>query len=212
MVGSRPVSPDERHCKSPSCGDHGQKSGQGSKSTTVICRVCRSTHTTDIDSACCISFQLKSVCVKCSINTPPARTRHYLIDFFLDNDGIHFPTTTSIFEPKSNTDSCEEYTDVLCHAKLYVLGDTYDIPSLCQLALHRLHATPNKLTPYQSCLNGIANLIRYIFSNTQSHDRIRSMLVLYYACIFEDASKHTDLALLRDEVPEFAACLVQWMS
>lgn len=139
--------------------------------------------------------------------------KRLLIQKFLDKDRINFSTTTSAFEPRINKESCEDYTGVfLCHAKLYVLGDVYDMPQLRRLALHRLHATLKAFVLYPSRLKDIAVLARYIFENTQSHDKIREMIVLYYACIIEDVLDQDGLESVIDDVPEFAYILIKKVS
>ncbi|KAL1881282.1 hypothetical protein Daus18300_001134 [Diaporthe australafricana] len=132
-----------------------------------------------------------------------------LINQFLDVSGTVYPTSTTIFSARKNTEGCEDYTGVfLCHAKLYVLGDKYDIPPLKQLSLHRLHATLKEFILYPSRMNDIATLTKYIFENTVPDDKIREMLTLYYACIVEDARKHDGLKSLVDEIPDFAFSLI----
>lgn len=136
-----------------------------------------------------------------------------LINQFLDASGTVYPTSTTIFSARKNTEGCEDYTRVfLCHAKLYVLGDKYEIPPLKQLSLHRLHATLKDFTLYPSRMNDIATLTKYIFENTVPDEKIRQMVTLYYACIVEDAWKHDGLKSLIDEIPDFAFGLISKMS
>lgn len=124
-----------------------------------------------------------------------------------------YPTSASVFSPRKNTEGCEDYTEVfLCHAKLYVVADTYDIPSLKQLSLHRLHATLKEFTLYPSRMNDIATLAKYVFENTLPQDKIRDMVTLYYACIVEDARKQDGLESLIQEIPDFAFGLISEMS
>lgn len=118
----------------------------------------------------------------------------------------------SVFAPRKNTEACKDYTGVfLCHAKLYVLGDMWDIPQLCRLSLHRLHKTLKDVTIYRSRLSDIATLAKYVFENTRPEDEIRDMLTLYYACIIEDASNHDGLKSLIDDIPDFAFGLISRM-
>lgn len=139
--------------------------------------------------------------------------RGQLIVKFLDETGEAYPTTNTIHIPRKNTEGCKDYSGVfLCHAKLYVLGDMYIIPELCQLSLHRLHVTLKEFTLYPSRLNDISTLAKYVFNNTQPGDKIQDMITLYYACIIEDASKHEGLKSLIEEVPDFAYGLISKMS
>lgn len=93
-----------------------------------------------------------------------------------------------------------------------VLGDSYDIPQLCQLSLHRLHETLKEFTLYPSRFNDISALAIYVFQNTRSEDKIQDLITMYYACIIEDASKQEGLKSLIDEVPDFAYGLISRMS
>ena len=124
-----------------------------------------------------------------------------------------YPTFTSVFSPRKNTEGCEDYTGVfLCHAKLYVIADTYDIPALKQLSLHRLHATLKQFTLYPSRFNDIATLAKYVFENTVPQDTIRDLITLYYACVIEHAWKQDGLKSLIEQVPDFALGLISKMS
>lgn len=144
---------------------------------------------------------------------PSFAQRGELAHEFLDKSGTVYPTPTSVFSPRKNTEGFEDYTSVfLCHAKLYVMADTYDIPSLKQLSLHRLHATLKEFTLYPSRFNDIATLAKYVFENTVPEDKIRDMITLYYACIIEDARKSEGLKSLIDEIPDFAYGLINKMS
>lgn len=139
--------------------------------------------------------------------------RRELIKKFLDESGTKYPTPASVFPSRKNTEGCEDYTNVfLCHAKLYVLADTYDVPNLKQLSLHRLHATLKEFTLYPSRMNDIATLAKYVFDNTVPEDKIRDMITLYYACIVEDARKYDGLKTLIEEIPDFAFGLIKKMS
>lgn len=172
---------------------------------------------------CFISYSTKlcpcqsafSDCEACAtlneVWTPPKR--HSLILEFLDQTGTMYPTSASVFSPRKNAEGCEDYTNVfLCHAKLYVVADTYDIPSLKQLSIHRLHATLKEFNLYPSRMNDIATLAKYVFENTSPQDKIRDMITLYYACIVEDAQKQDGLESLIKEIPDFAFGLISKMS
>lgn len=93
-----------------------------------------------------------------------------------------------------------------------MLGDVYDIPQLRQLTLHRLHATLREFTLYPSRLDDIVTLARYVFGNTQPHDKIQHMIGLYFACIIDDALKHEGLRSLIEDIPDLAHILVSKMS
>ncbi|POS69861.1 hypothetical protein DHEL01_v211746 [Diaporthe helianthi] len=128
-------------------------------------------------------------------NMCEANEKCELISKFLDKSHTMYPTSGFVFAPRKNTKGCEDYTGVfLCHAKLYVMADIYDIPSLQQLSLHRLHATLKEFTLYPSRMNNIATLAKYVFENTVPQDKICHMVTLYYACIVEDAKKQAGLS------------------
>ncbi|KAH8776731.1 hypothetical protein F5883DRAFT_699492 [Diaporthe sp. PMI_573] len=132
---------------------------------------------------------------------------------FLDESGTVYPSSGSGFSPRKNTKGCEDYTGVfLCHAKLYVMADTYDIPLLKQLSLHRLHATLKEFNLYPSRMNDISTLAKYVFENTVPQDKIRDMITLYYTCIVEDVRKQDGLKSLIEEIPDFAFGLISKMS
>jgi hypothetical protein len=156
-------------------------------------------------------YSLASTCGPLgSMRTLPDRGK--LIKKFLDESGIAYPSSGAAFSPRENKEGCEDYTGVfLCHAKLYVMADKYDIPSLKQLSLHRLHATLKEFNLYPSRMNDIATLTKYVFENTVPEDSIRSMITLYYACIVEDAHKQDGLKSLIEEIPDFALGLISKM-
>lgn len=189
-----------------------RNTGNAATTSLLDCPRCRTKYSTKICSLCRSAFTDCGACVATTVNTTPSKRRE-LIKKFLDESGIIYPTSTSVFSPRKNTEGCEDYTAVfLCHAKLYVVADTYDIPSLKQLCLHRLHATLKQFTLYPSRFNDIATLAKYVFENTVPEDKIRDMITLYYACIFEDARKQDGLKSLIEEIPDFAFGLIDKMS
>ena len=112
-----------------------------------------------------------------------------------------------------NTDPCEDYTNVfLSHAYLYVLGDKYDISPLCELAAHKLYETLKEFKLYVGKLGCILALAEYIFENTRSDDKIRSLLIHYMACIVEDLAKEADFSPFMKRQPEATSALIAKMS
>lgn len=179
----------------------------------VTCLRCRTIYST----AQCHCGSIFSDCVACLAENEKQEfkfvKRFELVHEFLDTSSTTYPTTTSVFSPRKNTEGCEDYTEVfLCHAKLYVMADTYDIPALKKLSLHRLHVTLKEFTLYPSRFNDIATLAKYVFENTVPEDKIRNMITLYYACIIEDAQKQDGLKSLIEEIPDFAYGLISKMS
>lgn len=199
-------------CSRTQCAYYRKKTGKGLRvNTSLTCPRCQQNFDTQSCRNCSSIF---SNCPHCYPITG-GNKRKTLIDKFMGEHGgtALDHTSTSVFVPRKNTEGREDYSGVLlCHAKLYVLGDTYDIPPLRQLALHRLHATLRDFTLYPSRLGDIAALARYVFDNTTPDDKIRDMITLYYACIVEDASKHEGLRALVDDIPDFAFGLISRMS
>lgn len=65
---------------------------------------------------------------------------------------------------------------------------------------------------YPSRLNDIAILAKYLFENTRPDDKIRDLIMLYYACIIEDVSDSKSIKSLIDDFPDFADKLIIGMS
>lgn len=197
-------------CKKKQC--HNYNIGIYVTTTYQTCLRCRASYSTKACSSCYSVYSDCPLCVAI-MSKSTKRQRGNLISKFLDESGTKYSTSTSIFLPRKNTEGCEDYTGVfLCHAKLYVLGDKYDIPPLRQLTLYRLHATLKEFTLYPSRMDDLAKLAKYVFENTVPEDKIRDMITLYYACIVEDAWKYDGLKSLIDEIPDFAFGLISKMS
>lgn len=119
------------------------------------------------------------------------------------------PLCTSRF----NDDPFEDYTNIfLSHARLYVLGDKYDISTLCQLAAHKLNETLKEFRIYEGKMGCILVLTEYVFENTRSDDKIRSLLIHYMACVVEDLAKEADFTSFVERQPEAASALIAKMS
>jgi hypothetical protein len=196
------------------CPNTGCSHRNYSDSTTVgqvTCPRCVTSYSTKICS-CRSAFSDCGACAA-SAKEPTLPKRRDLIKKFLDESGTVYPSSGSGFSPRKNTEGCEDYTGVfLCHAKLYVMADTYDIPLLKQLSLHRLHATLKEFNLYPSRMNDISTLAKYVFENTVPQDKIRDMITLYYTCIVEDVRKQDGLKSLIEEIPDFAFGLISKMS
>ncbi|KAK2759337.1 hypothetical protein FQN54_002815 [Arachnomyces sp. PD_36] len=110
----------------------------------------------------------------------------------------------SDFNPRANTESCEEYTQVfLCHAQLYVFADKYDISSLRELSLYKLHQTLIAFSLYPQRVGDIVELIRYTYANTgdgsQEQDQLRKLVIHYAACAIEDLARDEDFKCLLEK-------------
>ncbi|KAJ4417805.1 hypothetical protein N0V82_005971 [Gnomoniopsis sp. IMI 355080] len=116
---------------------------------------------------------------------------------------------TTTFIPRSNTKCTEDYTNIfLCHAELYILGDKYLLTELKQLAFDRLHATLKAFTFYRSHPLGIIALTKRVFENTQSEDKIRTMITLYFGFLLKELSRCVGMRELLEDVPDLAVALV----
>ena len=53
------------------------------------------------------------------------------------------------FQPRKKRESCENYTEVfLCHTRLYIFANKYDVGPLKDLSLHKLQRTLTEFTWY----------------------------------------------------------------
>lgn len=120
------------------------------------------------------------------------------------------------FNPRKNRESCEDYTEVfLCHARLYVFAEKYDIVPLRKLSVNRLHQTLCVFTLYKERVGDIVALMRYSYAHTvhrsQPGDPLRSLLIHYAACVVEDLVPSSDFKGLLKEPGELASDLVAKM-
>lgn len=184
--------------------------------TTKICRECRMAFNCRLCECCKVQHEYHTNCAKCS-NDPTrkasAARKQQLIERFKSKiypDPRNTPPN-KLAAPK-HKDSSEDYSDVLlCHARLYVLGDTYLIPELQKLAIHRLHATLKEFVLYPSRLQDVIMLVKYVFENTRQNDEICNMVSLYCACIKEslDDKECGGLERLVNDVPNFGLSLIR---
>ena len=120
------------------------------------------------------------------------------------------------FKPRENTESCEDCTEVfLCHARLYVFAEKYDIGRLRQLALHKLHRTLAKFNLYEEWVGDIVGLIRYSYNNicdrSGSIEELRSFAIHYAACKVEHLTPSTQFQSLLESAGSFARDLLKEM-
>ncbi|CAI7632899.1 unnamed protein product [Penicillium discolor] len=93
------------------------------------------------------------------------------------------------FTPPENTGSWEDFTPVfLEQARLYVLADKYCIDSLCQLVLSKLHQTLKSFKLYDTGLNGIIELVRFVYRNAPPNygekiDGMRNLVTRYVVSV-----------------------------
>ena len=89
---------------------------------------------------------------------------------------------------RRNREACEDYTEVfLCHARLYVFAEKYDIRPLRKLALHKLQRTLSVFIVYKDRIGDLTSLIRYSYDNTSdlenSSEPLRDMISQYAASV-----------------------------
>lgn len=106
--------------------------------------------------------------------------------------------------PRSNKGSEEDYSGVfLCHAKLYVFAEKYDIQPLKKLALKKLHQTLAIFTLYMERVGDITTLLKYVYANTSESkpdvDDIRSMLAHYIGFEMETLHKEGEIKEMLSE-------------
>jgi hypothetical protein len=122
-------------------------------------------------------------------------------------------TSRPDFKPRRNQESCEDYTGVfLCHARLYVFAEMYDIHRLRELSLHNLQRTLTEFTLYSQRLEDIIDLMQYTYLNTaewpESIDPLRSLVIHYAACVVEDLAQSTQFRRLMEEMGQLARDLM----
>lgn len=88
---------------------------------------------------------------------------------------------------RANQNANENYTEIfLCHARLYVFAEKYDIQPLKMLALEELHDTLAVFTLYHKRSDDIIALLRYVYANTggsaRGGDEMRKLLRDYVGC------------------------------
>lgn len=143
--------------------------------------------------------------------------REKLWKLFESEDGMkvrrHRKLSSPPFHPRKNLETCEDYKDVfLCHARLYVFAEKYDIAPLKELSLNKLHKTLSVFTLYKERVGDIVDLMRYSYANTvhrsPSDDPLRSLVIHYAACEVENLVPNSEFKALLEEPGELASDLV----
>lgn len=127
-----------------------------------------------------------------------------------------YTTSGPDFQPRRNRESCENYTEVfLCHARLYVFADKYDIAPLRRLSLHKLQCTLVEFTLYDERVEDIVDLMRYSYANTADCvgyiDDLRLLVAHYAAYVVEDLAQSLGFQSLLEEAGSLARDLVEQM-
>lgn len=168
---------------------------------TKTCGTCRKSFSTLYCSNC--GRHQHNNCSPCRNAAQKFSKKQYMIQAFNTNTG--FPSPTILHAPRKNRESCEEYTEVfLSHARLYTLADKYDIPELRKLSLHKIYVSLKEFTLYPNRVGDVVDLASYSFENTITGDKLRTLLVDYCACIFEDMLENESFKELLDKSSDFA--------
>lgn len=96
----------------------------------------------------------------------------------------------------------EDFSTVFTtHARLYLLGDKYDITDLKSLALEKLHQTLLKFQLYESRIGDVLNLVRYVYENgPQDHeDSLRDLVTGYVVTEVDVIGKSSEFSTLLEE-------------
>ena len=114
----------------------------------------------------------------------PSTKRQRLKESFMKRTCIARPDYITLPRPRANKDPTEDYTDVfLCHARLYVFAEQYDIQPLKAQAFDELQLTLISYTLYPERTGDIVALMRYIYANTGEPvagvEDLRTLLTAY---------------------------------
>ena len=120
------------------------------------------------------------------------------------------------FKPRRNRDATEDYTDVfLCHARLYVFAEKYDIAPLKRLALYKLQRTLVDFTLYPERVGDVVELLRYSYVNTAdmvgTPDDLRVLAIRYTGYVVEDLAQSPQFGALLEDVSQIGRDLMRQM-
>jgi len=103
-----------------------------------------------------------------------------------------------------NADPCEDHTEVfLCHARLYVFAEKYDIEPLKMLTRRKIHQALVIFILHTSRVGDIVALLRYVYANTPDRDNtrddLRELVMQYVVCHFERMAPSKEYLSLMEE-------------
>ncbi|PLB49344.1 hypothetical protein P170DRAFT_384105 [Aspergillus steynii IBT 23096] len=88
------------------------------------------------------------------------------------------------FAPKGNSDPQEDFAPVfLGHAKLYILADTYNIPSLAALVLQKLAITLGDFKLSEDNISNVIELVQFAYQHTRADDALRTLATTYVVSV-----------------------------
>jgi hypothetical protein len=151
----------------------------------------------------------------------PPIGREALIQNFLSRNymGASVPAENirDYFDPLGNTSTAAEFGPVLlAYARLYVLGEHWEIGELKEVTLRKLHYTLSKFTVSLSSRGAVIKLARFVYNNlavpdrrvTGRIDKLRDLVIEFIAMrleIFRLSQEHRELL---DEGSEYAGDLM----
>lgn len=121
----------------------------------------------------------------------PKRTKFQ--DLFYSSPAILTPSLTFAYSLRSPADTSPDgypNSNLLAHARLYVLAEIYDIKNLNSLALQKLHAILSQSNPCGAAYHrDLMVLIRYTYENTLSREHKDELRMLVSCYIADEGSK-----------------------
>jgi hypothetical protein len=140
---------------------------------------------------------------RCEYCSP--KTKQILWDEFQRRD---YSDISPRFRLRGSFEECKVDSSLfLCHARVYVFADKYDITQLRNLALDKLHQALRSLKAAGSQTESVVDLIRYSYSNDNTRDNdagqevdgLRRMVVHFLACVFENVAMDDSFLALMEE-------------
>lgn len=120
--------------------------------------------------------------------------------------------TYSVVSPKFRPrEHMAEYEDnaglFICHARVYVFADTYDIAELCSLSLDKLHQALCSFEIVADQMGKVIDLVRFSYCNDNTRDNevgqdidsLRRMVVHFVVCVFMTIVKDDGFLGLMEE-------------
>lgn len=117
------------------------------------------------------------------------------------------------FRPREYLEECEDNAwPFLCHARVYVFADRYEIAGLLILALDKLHQALCSFKVVGNHMGKVVDLAQFSYSNDNTRDNeagqdidsLRSMVVHFVVCVFETTVKENSFLELVEEGGRFA--------
>lgn len=149
---------------------------------------------------------IEESCIYCGSEAPTQN----VWDEFKRRD---YSVVSSKFRPGANLEECDDNIGpFLGHARVYVFADRYDITALRVLALDKLHQALCSSKVPGDQMGKVVELAQFSYSNENTRDNgtgedkdaLRSIVVLFIVCVFEDIVKENAFLELMMEGGSFA--------